>query len=589
MCIFKRRVGKGTRIYVGAEQYPLRVGIPPLVDDGVPYRPGMTSRGGVASRGQGASQGMGDGNDEQGSSCDGEEDEFGDLEYAELGNAFGAPQQGLNRQGSVIRPHFQRARSLRGKKVIVDTSNSKETTQMVLTLLQSAARQGSAGGKQNNITQAMDILNRMMTKPEVKSSQDLAQDLLQKSKSSSVGADASVEDQAMFDQMMAHYSTSAPKVAAAPKQANFMSQKSSNHLKNAVRGMIFASRLNLRRKSKLALNAISNLSDPVMSVLRDVDQWSFDVWKLSEVTDHHPLSVLAHYLFQKLGFIDQFDIDPERLALFFKGIEEGYKENPYHNRVHAADVLQNVYFMLTRDSVRDKITIVDRMAGLFAAAIHDYGHPGVNNAFLNSTSNDLSIRYNDLSTLENMHVAESYAVLHRPGHNFLENVDHAHVREIRETVVAVVLATDMSHHFGMLAELKSKIATKRDQGVWFSSDSKKDRLTVIECAVHTSDLGNPSKQLRLYRKWTEKLFEEFYQQGDKERNLGMTISPMMDRERPNMEKSQVFFIDVIVLPLFETVAQILPEMQLCVDSLNANKKFWQDVVKHLAAAAPPPE
>jgi hypothetical protein len=53
---------------------------------------------------------------------------------------------------------------------------------------------------------------------------------------------------------------------------------------------------------------------------------------------------------------------------------------------------------------------LSRFALLFAAVVHDINHPGVNNNFLIHTQQDLAIIYNDISPLENMHVATAFQV-----------------------------------------------------------------------------------------------------------------------------------------------------------------------------------
>lgn len=60
--------------------------------------------------------------------------------------------------------------------------------------------------------------------------------------------------------------------------------------------------------------------------------------------------------------------------------------------------------------------------------------------------------------------------------------------------------------------------------------------------VHCADLSNPTKSLELYRQWTDRIMEEFFQQGDKERERGMEISPMCDKHTASVEKSQVFIL-----------------------------------------------
>ena len=57
--------------------------------------------------------------------------------------------------------------------------------------------------------------------------------------------------------------------------------------------------------------------------------------------------------------------------------------------------------------------------------------------------------------------------------------------------------------------------------------------------VHCADLSNPTKPLVLYRRWTDRIMEEFFTQGERERDEGLEISPMCDKHNASVEKSQV--------------------------------------------------
>ena len=73
-------------------------------------------------------------------------------------------------------------------------------------------------------------------------------------------------------------------------------------------------------------------------------------------------------------------------------------------------------------------------------------------------------------------------------------------------------------------------------------------LQVLQNMVHCSDLSNPTKGLELYKKWLGRLMEEFFRQGDMERERGLELSPMCDKITATIEKSQVrlfFFLMTI--------------------------------------------
>lgn len=104
--------------------------------------------------------------------------------------------------------------------------------------------------------------------------------------------------------------------------------------------------------------------------------------------------------------------------------------------------------------------------------------------------------------------------------------------------------------------------------------------------MHCADLSNPTKPLPLYRRWVDLLMEEFFQQGDREREQNMDISPMCDRHNATVEKSQVGFIDYIVHPLWETWADLVhPDAQEILDTLEENRDWYQSMIP----PSPPPD
>jgi hypothetical protein len=54
---------------------------------------------------------------------------------------------------------------------------------------------------------------------------------------------------------------------------------------------------------------------------------------------------------------------------------------------------------------------------IIGGACHDHEHPGVNNVYIMETKDDIAIRYNDVSVLENHHVASTFAILKQEKYN----------------------------------------------------------------------------------------------------------------------------------------------------------------------------
>ena len=53
-------------------------------------------------------------------------------------------------------------------------------------------------------------------------------------------------------------------------------------------------------------------------------------------------------------------------------------------------------------------------------------------------------------------------------------------------------------------------------------------------------------------------------QSDLEKREGLPVSPFMDRDKVNKNSSQVNFIRFVLLPLFDSLADLYPTIQVCV-------------------------
>lgn len=107
------------------------------------------------------------------------------------------------------------------------------------------------------------------------------------------------------------------------------------------------------------------------------------------------------------------------------------------------------------------MTDIDILASILACCAHDVGHPGVNNAFLVRTMDNLSIRFNDMSVLEQYHCSTGFSlIVDHVELNFLENWSLEDRKAFREVFVKNILATDMQEHFRLLGSFKNQLAEK---------------------------------------------------------------------------------------------------------------------------------
>ncbi|XP_032364792.1 cGMP-inhibited 3',5'-cyclic phosphodiesterase A isoform X2 [Etheostoma spectabile] len=330
--------------------------------------------------------------------------------------------------------------------------------------------------------------------------------------------------------------------------------------------------------------------EPLMSQLNN---WNFPIFSLVEKTHGKTgciLSQVSYKLFEDTGLFETFKIPVQEFMNYFHALENGYRVIPYHNRIHATDVLHAVWYLTTQPvpglptqltengihtdsengitpgatgflmskmnsvmedsygSLAGLIPGLELMALYVAAAMHDYDHPGRTNAFLVATSAPQALLYNDRSVLENHHAASAWNLfMSRPEYNFLANLEHVEFKRFRFLVIEAILATDLKKHFDFLAEFNAKVGDDGVSGIDWTNEN--DRLLVCQMCIKLADVNGPLKCKELHLQWTEGIVNEFYEQGDEEASLGLPISPFMDRSAPELAKLQESFITHIVGPL----------------------------------------
>jgi hypothetical protein len=314
---------------------------------------------------------------------------------------------------------------------------------------------------------------------------------------------------------------------------------------------------------------------PQREFVASLHNWSMDVITLSE-TVGHPLPLMFTYLIETNELMDHVS-NVQQLENFLFAIENNYRlSNPYHNALHAADVLFSVFWIL-HSCFGQKVIGADELdifAMLFAAMVHDLDHPGETNAYQIAVKTSFALLYNDRSVLENHHVAFAHKCLEAGDTNIFSRLEGSKRQEIRAMVINMVLATDMAKHFHELGQLNGRLS----EGGFPDPNKPKDKELLMNMVVHACDMCNPSKDTPLAVKWTTLVMTEFFAQGDKEQSQGVPMSLFMNRRTTNIGTCQVGFIDLLVSPLYAAMVQVLPGLAVAVENIASNRRFWRSII-----------
>jgi hypothetical protein len=170
--------------------------------------------------------------------------------------------------------------------------------------------------------------------------------------------------------------------------------------------------------------------------------------------------------------------------------------------------------------------------------------------------------------------------------NILDSLSPEEYRLARRRIIENILATDMANHTKTLAFLKSKVETfdikagKNIERMIFPENLSKtfeNQQAVLSMIVHAADISNPAKPDQIQKTWVDLVFIEFFKQGDLESKQSLPISLLCDRKTTNIDKSQIGFMNFIIIPTFESLLNVVPEVSPYMNYLKSNLKKYEQL------------
>ncbi|XP_044249269.1 high affinity cAMP-specific and IBMX-insensitive 3',5'-cyclic phosphodiesterase 8 isoform X3 [Drosophila takahashii] len=320
-------------------------------------------------------------------------------------------------------------------------------------------------------------------------------------------------------------------------------------------------------------------SNPIIMELLDESlSWDFDIFKLEEITDYHPLLYLGMEMFRRFDVFATLNIDENVCKAWLAVIEAHYrKSNTYHNSTHAADVMQATGAFITQLTNKDML-VMDRMeeaTALIAAAAHDVDHPGRSSAFLCNSNDALAVLYNDLTVLENHHAAITFKLtLGDDKINIFKNLDKETYKSARSTIIDMILATEMTRHFEHLAKFVSVFGGEEPREHNSQTDEEQSIL-MRRMLIKVADVSNPARPMQFCIEWARRIAEEYFMQTDEEKQRHLPIvMPMFDRATCSIPKSQIGFIEYIIQDMMHAWESFIDMPQL-ITYMQINYSQWK--------------
>ncbi|XMA08713.1 hypothetical protein WAI453_001504 [Rhynchosporium graminicola] len=330
-------------------------------------------------------------------------------------------------------------------------------------------------------------------------------------------------------------------------------------------------------------------------IAASIGSWHFSA---HDFTDdellHAALLMLQHAL--AMPELERWRISTDHLTAFLVASRSAYNAFvPYHNFRHVVDVLQACFHFLVQlgrlpsypnsshssdpplSPIAALIRPFDALTLLITAIGHDVGHPGVNNAFLVTLNAPLAQLYNDRSVLESFHCAAYSQILRRYWPAAFQGT------EMRQLMISSILATDMGLHFEYMKKLgflQEKLFENGGTDGWNGRLIEEQRTLACSLLIKCADISNVARKYEVAAQWTQILTNEFSRQASMETDLGIPSALFATPTRAPIElgKSQIGFMNMFAIPLFQGVTDIMPEMAYCVEELHRNKAGWEQTI-----------
>ncbi|XP_010770244.1 high affinity cAMP-specific 3',5'-cyclic phosphodiesterase 7A-like [Notothenia coriiceps] len=109
-------------------------------------------------------------------------------------------------------------------------------------------------------------------------------------------------------------------------------------------------------------------------------------------------------------------------------------------------------------------------------------------------------------------------------------------------------------------------------------------------ALKCADICNPCRPWELSKQWSEKVTDEFFQQGDIEKKHKLEVSPVCDREMNTVGNIQIGFMTYVVEPLFAEWTRFSDTRlsHTMMGHMRLNKASWGALLREQSSVAAGP-
>ncbi|CAD5116850.1 DgyrCDS5694 [Dimorphilus gyrociliatus] len=275
-------------------------------------------------------------------------------------------------------------------------------------------------------------------------------------------------------------------------------------------------------------------------------------------------------MFCELDLFEKFHIDYRIFCHWLLSVKKNYRNVIYHNWRHAFNVTHTMFWMMTQADLGNYFTDLEKLALFIGCLCHDLDHRGTNNQFQIKSMSPLAQLYST-SVMERHHFEHCIMILSTKGTDILSNLTSEKYEKVIKLLEHAILATDLAVYFKQRPEFFSLVDSST-----INWESDKDKELVRAMMMTACDVSAITKPWNIQKKVASLIANEFFEQGDKEKELKITPIDMMNRDKKDMFPSlQVSFIDGVCMPVYEAFSKFNNKLAPLLKGCEANRQEWK--------------
>lgn len=175
------------------------------------------------------------------------------------------------------------------------------------------------------------------------------------------------------------------------------------------------------------------------------------------------------------------------------------------------------------------------------------------------------------SVMERHHFEHCIMILSTKGTDILSNLSSEQYEKVIKLLEHAILATDLAVYFKQRPQFFSLVDDSSAN--W---GSERDKELIRAMMMTACDVSAITKPWKIQKKVAGLIANEFFEQGDKEKELKITPIDMMNRDKKDMFPSlQVSFIDGVCMPVYEAFSKFNRKLTPLLKGCAANREEWR--------------